>query len=307
MRLLYEDIVHEEDHYNVYACASCGHGVTSPFPPDAALSALYADMNYRDKGKRFVKPLESIVRRFRLKRFKEIGRYSRGKRLLDIGCGRGLMLKTAQQAGWEVHGTEVNDDAAYHARELLGLDVRTGELEEAGFKEGTFDVITAWHVLEHLKDPQRTLAASRALLADEGVLVIEVPNFSSLQARLSGRHWFHLDVPFHLHHFTRRSIEIALESAGFTVVKTGQFSLEFGPYGFLQSVLNIICPTRNYLYDILRKKRLRGASGYPLMDIIITALLLPILVPVSFVASAFESAVGRGTTVRVFARKAATA
>jgi SAM-dependent methyltransferase len=247
-------------------------------------------MHYRDKGKRFVTPLENIIRWFRLKRFEEIEHYSRGKKLLDIGCGRGLMLKTAQQAGWEVHGTEVNDDAAYHAREILGLNVRSGELEEAGFKKGMFDVITAWHVLEHLKDPQSTLAACRALLADEGVLVIEVPNLSSLQARLSGRHWFHLDVPFHLHHFTRHSIERVLENAGFIVVKTRQFSLEFGPYGFLQSALNIVCPTRNYLYDVLKKKRLRGSSLHPLIDITITALLLPILVPVSVTLKAQSDA-----------------
>jgi 2-polyprenyl-3-methyl-5-hydroxy-6-metoxy-1,4-benzoquinol methylase len=98
--------------------------------------------------------------------------------------------------------------------------------------------VVLWHVLEHVPDPLATLERARQILRPGGLLVIAVPNFESLQARFSGRHWFHLDVPRHYHHFGLSILKRMLREAGFTISDVSHLSLEYNPYGWIQSILN---------------------------------------------------------------------
>lgn len=135
-------------------------------------------------------------------RFWTIPPCKKGGRILDIGCGSGSYLRVVQELGWEAHGVEVDRKATNYAREKLGLDVFPGQLEEARFPDGYFDVVNMWHVLEHLPHPTRSLVEVRRILKIGGTLMIEVPSLRSPQALLFQDKWFHLDVPRHLYVFT---------------------------------------------------------------------------------------------------------
>jgi 2-polyprenyl-3-methyl-5-hydroxy-6-metoxy-1,4-benzoquinol methylase len=149
---------------------------TEPFPEGAHLLSLYSSDTYRSHEGRFIDSVELFIRRFRRSRLRKIKEYCSRGRILDIGCGRGLMLSMAKEDGWDTYGLEINDETAFHARNEYGLDVRTGSILETGFEAGTFDVITIWHVLEHVEDPVGTIRECHNLLKPGGTLAIAVPN-----------------------------------------------------------------------------------------------------------------------------------
>ncbi len=139
-------------------------------------------------------------------------------RLLDVGCGMGDFLRVASASGWEAAGTEVSKEGAQHVRESLDCTIYTyrHELAETGLEAGTFDVVTAWHVIEHLPRPVCELREMARLLRPNGLLVVEVPNldYYALPSYLEPLH-----VQLHLQHFSGRTLQLALESAGLQVLR----------------------------------------------------------------------------------------
>jgi 2-polyprenyl-3-methyl-5-hydroxy-6-metoxy-1,4-benzoquinol methylase len=291
--------------YGLHRCQDCGLVVTSPSPTRELLAKLYASTTYRAHERRFIQLIERLIRRFRNSRYKQIERLRAPGRWLDIGCGRGLVLATAREAGWETYGLEFSEDSAHHARDVLGLDVRTGDIEDAGFHEGTFDVITIWHVLEHLECPAATIRACSRLLKHGGTLALAIPNFESLQAILSGRYWFHLDIPYHLFHFSTPNIVRLLEQTGFRVERVKHFSFEQNPFGCLQSMLNATGIRNNLLYDILKTGDLRTRlrSGRAIAEIAVVLVLLPVAVPISVTMAVLEALMRRGGTIEIRASR----
>ncbi|MCO6450100.1 MAG: class I SAM-dependent methyltransferase [Caldilineales bacterium] len=137
-------------------------------------------------------------------------------RLLDVGCGSGAYGASMMRLGWQVDGIEPDAGAAELARQA-GLRVQTGDILDIDLPESTYDVITFWHVLEHIDDPVAALQHVRSALRPGGLLIVESPNWNSATALLAGRYWFHLDAPRHRVHFTPRSLRRALAAAGFGV------------------------------------------------------------------------------------------
>jgi 2-polyprenyl-3-methyl-5-hydroxy-6-metoxy-1,4-benzoquinol methylase len=140
-------------------------------------------------------------------------------RLLDIGCGNGSYLALVKELGWSGYGIEPNIAAARHASKPLGLEVRRGNFETISYPEKHFDVITMWHSLEHFSNPQKIMAKVRKLLKDDGMLMIGIPNFSSLDRKLFKESWNGLEIPLHAWHFTPNSIQYLLKESGFEVIK----------------------------------------------------------------------------------------
>jgi 2-polyprenyl-3-methyl-5-hydroxy-6-metoxy-1,4-benzoquinol methylase len=142
-------------------------------------------------------------------------------RALDIGCGNGSHLLALHTLGWDVTGFDLRDKTDPAVREA-GIPVLTGCMDALRPYRGTFDVVSMWHVLEHLHDPAAWLTQVRELLSPDGTLVVEVPNSGSAAARLLGARWHQWDLPRHLSHFTPHTLARMFAKAG---LRTQRLSL----------------------------------------------------------------------------------
>ncbi|MBI1734611.1 MAG: class I SAM-dependent methyltransferase [Candidatus Rokubacteria bacterium] len=138
-------------------------------------------------------------------------------RLLDVGCASGRFLRQMVAVGWDCAGIEADAEAAAKAKTVTPRVV-VGDPCHAAFPEGSFDVITSFHVLEHLPRPREALARMLGWLAPGGVMIVEVPNVAGAGALVFGRYWSGLDPPRHLVHFTPRTMRAMVERAGGRVV-----------------------------------------------------------------------------------------
>jgi SAM-dependent methyltransferase len=127
---------------------------------------------------------------------------------------------------WRVKGLEADPQAAAYARERLGLDVLCARLPDNPFGERVFDVITGWHVVEHLHDPLGGLRALRAMLRPGGSLVLALPNPASLDARFYRSAWVAYDAPRHIYHYAPQSVRQLLGEVGFKLVHQRQMPLD---------------------------------------------------------------------------------
>src|SRR5947207_8390695 len=134
-------------------------------------------------------------------------------RYLDVGCGSGAWLGLARALGWRVAGIEVNAAAAQKARRFTD-EIHVGDVLEAPFATARFDVVTAFHVLEHVVDPVAVVRRMLDWLAPGGLLIVKVPNAGGLGAALFGRAWSGLELPRHLSHFTPETLERTVRKAG---------------------------------------------------------------------------------------------
>ena len=138
-------------------------------------------------------------------------------RLLDVGCATGRFLHQMKVVGWRVAGIEIDPVAAAKAKAVTP-DVFVGDPVDAPFATGAFDVVTSFHVVEHLPRPLPALARMIGWLAPGGLLIVEVPNAGGAGGRLFGRYWIGLDFPRHLVHFTPATMRAMVERAGGRVV-----------------------------------------------------------------------------------------
>jgi SAM-dependent methyltransferase len=288
------------ESFEIAVCSTCGRGRTEPAPAD--LLRYYPTGYYGFGGIRFNPLVESVISTSRQARVAAILRsHPEPGSVLDVGCGRGLMLADLARRGWRAVGVEMSDAASRHAREVLGLDVRVGDLADCRFEAGAFDVVCFFHVLEHLRDPGEALAEARRVIKPGGRLLIEVPNFGSFQSYLAGGRGFHVDAPRHLFHFTQASLLAALERASFEPAGVTTHSFEFGYFGMLQSLLNLVTRRQNVLYEMLKNRTARPPGSAGADSATTLALLLP-LAAVTLPLEAIAALAGRGAVLRVVAR-----
>jgi 2-polyprenyl-3-methyl-5-hydroxy-6-metoxy-1,4-benzoquinol methylase len=145
--------------------------------------------------------------------------YKPGGRLLEVGCGNGEYLKRMKDLGWDVQGVEPDMEAARIARELHGVPVISGKLEEADIPDKSLDAIIMQHVLEHVPNPLTLLRQCFNLLKPGGQLIILTPNLESLGHRLFQESWVHLDPPRHFFLFSPISLEASAKRAGFNIIR----------------------------------------------------------------------------------------
>jgi len=161
-----------------------------------------------------------------------------GGRILDVGCGAGLFLLALDGRRWERTGVEPIHAAiaAVRTAGFADIDWSEGDLFDLNAPERSFDCITFWSVVEHLSQPRRTLTEAARLLRPGGKIFVSVPNFASLQSTVFGRHWYHLDLPRHLHHFTVDSLNRLSRQAGLQPVR--RFARLEVLHGMKQSLLS---------------------------------------------------------------------
>jgi len=196
-------------------CSECGLVFTNPLPDDADLREFYA-LRYRRVYKRSAEPLRRHAYRESgraLQRFEHIRAYVQpGAKTLDVGCGAGFFPFVMRYAGADAWGLEPNEAYAGWGQRMLDLHIQPGFVQDLEPQGGSFDVITMFHVLEHLSDPGAALSRLHACLANDGVLVVEVPNIESTFH--APEHSFHAA---HLYNFNASTLCALARRHGFDV------------------------------------------------------------------------------------------
>ena len=211
----------EINNYRLVKCKQCGLVYLNPRPSQQQINEEYEVEYHTERLLRGeLKAEEEIEEEINkntgrveeiIKEFGNIGK------LLDVGCGAGFFIACLRKYGWDVTGTDISKWASKFAREKLGLNVFTGTVEETQFNE-QFDVITMYHILEHLPHPVQSLKRVSEIITD-GVLVIKGPNLASFDRMWHEKNWRGYDLPYHLYHFTPKTYQMILEKAGFFVQK----------------------------------------------------------------------------------------
>jgi len=157
-------------------------------------------------------------------------------RVLDVGCGSGVLLARMQALGWQVEGVELDPHGVKAAR-ALGVSVRQGTLEEQGFPQNHFDAVHSAHVIEHVYDPVGLLRECHRILKPGGTLIILTPNLESSGHRVFGSAWLNLDPPRHLVLFSQATLRQAAEQAGFTPQRLDSTARSAWVYGALSDCI----------------------------------------------------------------------
>ena len=206
--------------FSLLDCPACGLRKTVPQPAPSDIGKYYASTDYvshSDTRTGAVNRLYHYARQFMLGRkaaWVARAAHRTSGRLLDVGAGTGYFAAHMRDRGWTVTALEPDEGARKLALERANLAIRPTE-DLFALEYGSFDVITLWHVLEHVHDPAGYLRQFRHLLAPDGLLLIAVPNPESRDARQYGPDWAAWDVPRHLWHFSPEAIRRLFSSTGF--------------------------------------------------------------------------------------------
>ena len=215
--------------FTISQCETCGFLFTQDAPTPASIGQYYESENYQPHRNRtglmpFVYRLVRSVM-FRWKR-SLIKRYHiNSGTILDVGAGSGHFLAYMHRKGWKTMGCEQSHFAREFARERYHL-LLDGEVMKCDYSSKHFDVITAWHAIEHIHDLHGLWKCFGRWSKTDGLLVIAVPNCDSLDARQYGNHWAAWDVPRHLWHFNANTMVKLGHQHGFRLINIHSMQLD---------------------------------------------------------------------------------
>lgn len=305
-----QDFDGTSSYYSIYKCSNCGFGFVFPYPSPTIINSFYDQGYYGNKNKKFVFLFEQLTilgNKLRARKIKSIYLKKNDKsshrknRILDIGCGRGTLLKILSQIGFECYGLE--REKFICEKDIIEFKFIRQDLLNSKFVNGYFNCIIMWHVLEHMDhDPNRIIDELNRILSSNGLLIISVPNFSSLQSLLFGKNWFHLDLPRHKYHFSKKSIKLLLKNRGFEIIKLTTFSFEQSLFGFIQSLLNKILffTSDNQLYQLLKNN---NKSFAQMNELFVYSLIALIIFPIAFIEYLFSGICQKGAVLTCYAKK----
>jgi SAM-dependent methyltransferase len=283
--------VHSDNGYDLVRCAACRTLFTDARkapPPDE----LYPAFSQSADG--VAAASNKAAGGFLRKRVSVAQSVSPTGRSLDFGAGNGAFARAMQAAGFESVGLEPFSLGT--PTKLPGLTLLRAPLADAAPSLGQFDVITMWHVFEHLDNPVEVLRQLAGHLTPTGALVISVPNEGSWQRRVFRRSWFHLDPPRHLIHFDLQTLVEVLGRADLQVTANHPFLPEYGTSGWVQSVLNRVLPHRNFLYEVVKDRgalaNMPRASflGHLAVSLVIGAPIFVLAWPIEWLAARSNAA-----------------
>lgn len=298
--------------FDVVRCRQCGFVFTNPRPTEATIGCFYPDTaqyyqpktNRAKSGNWSNKPWKRVLQQSVLTsrfgyplrqaspllaalstlvwckrlRLAHLPQFVPGGRLLDIGCSWGGYLWRMQELGWDVHGIELNTEAARFAREDLGMtNIRTGSFADLDYPDGSFDVVHMSMVLEHLYNPGDALLRVNRLLRVGGQFILSVPDISGFEARIFKDKCYTLQVPQHLSHFSPETLTRFLQKTGFVLEEIIHQRVK---RDFTQSA------------EYLENKALARLLNFPLVRGVVLGPLTGVL-----------AALGKTSRMSVFARK----
>ena len=280
--------------YEIHRCRDCGLERTWPVPSLAELKMLYeAQYNFGgETGTRYTRLRERFLRSF-LYRFwiridGDISFHARGGlgRILDVGCNEGRGLRIYARNGFQAEGLELNELAAIQARNA-GFTVHTCLLEDHAPAD-QYDVVVLSNVLEHSLDPREMLQNVHRILASDGRVWISCPNGRSWLRKVFGRSWINWHVPFHISHFSPRTLRAMLRDTGYECVEISQITPS------LWAAQSFIA------YCFAREGRKTWQLRNPLLTVLLMLLTRLVLFPVLW----FGNRIGRGDCILAVAVKA---
>ncbi len=232
------DYTVSRETFSIFIDKESGLLVTTPRPEDKDLGSYYESEGYishSNSKKSFLDKVYQIVRNHTIKqKVKLINSFNEtDKTILDIGTGTGDFLAACKNSGWEVTGVEPNTDARavaisklqssrykiYKSVDDLKLETDPDSYRDRDPKLGTYDIITMWHVLEHVPNLAEYVSNLKQLLKPNGTLIIAVPNYKSFDAIYYKEYWAAFDVPRHLWHFSKTAIQKLFQQENMKVVK----------------------------------------------------------------------------------------
>ncbi len=271
-------------------CSGCGVATTSPWPGDEQLAAAYAPW-YRPEGGRFSGAGDAVLRRTRSALAGRLHRVLPPGPVLDVGAGDGTLVEAFRRHGREADGVDPYAPPG-------SPHVRAAEFEEM---TGAWSAVIFWHSLEHLRRPVRALRHVAALVVPGGVLVVAVPNATSLQARLFGDRWLALDLPRHLVHISPQALLARVGALGFRVERVSYLRGGQVLFGWLHGFAGLL-PGHPDLYDAIRRGQARQAPQGPLFRLYALAAGLAAL-PLALAGTLLEVATRTGGTIYIEARR----
>lgn len=228
IRFSCEDHTTTHEEFQLSECQDCTFIFTNPQPDESSIGKYYESPEYishSESNKSLFDKVYTYLREAALKWKRGIITSNQpiGRKLLDVGCGTGNFLQHMKMHGWETTGVEPSESAASKARAKKVGSIFQSIDQIANQK---YDVITLWHVLEHLHEPKKKLESLKGLLEENGTIIIAVPNRESFDAKYYKNYWAAYDVPRHLWHFSQENMKSILNETGFSLTATHPMKLD---------------------------------------------------------------------------------
>lgn len=212
-----KDYTATQETFTITKCQQCQFAITSPRPSDDKLGKYYLSEDYishSNQAKSLIDSLYLAARNYTLawKRKLILTHSTRAtNKLLDYGCGTGAFVQTTTKDNWQSFGVEPSSEARQEATRITNVPIYTS-LEEASTH--SFDVVTLWHVLEHVPNLDQILQKLKSMLSNNGTMFIAVPNHLSWDGNHYKEYWAGYDVPRHLWHFSDQTMKLLVEKNG---------------------------------------------------------------------------------------------
>ncbi len=228
------DVDFPQKKWRIVKCTKCGLVRTDPYPTNSLYfqrnlydffhcpKKIDVDRKKNNLSSRIQDHFQQKLARSHQKIYPErlelLKRYTVHRDIFEVGFGDGKFLALLRDKGWMVSGLELSKNAYLKAKEKYQLDLDWGTIEEKKYRKESFNLVTMHMVLEHVHKPVHLLKSLHRLLKKRGILIIQVPNFASLQSKIFRDKWYPLRLPHHIYHYTPRTLERLLMKASFQVI-----------------------------------------------------------------------------------------
>ncbi len=224
-----KDYFLSKEDFTLVRCSHCGFIFVNPRPDKSQIGPYYkaeAYISHSDTKKGLIAKMYQYVRNLNIRnKYKLINKYKKYGKILDIGCGTGDVLAYFSGKGWQVEGVEPDADARKVAINKNHITPHE-ESDLRNLPDASFDVITMWHVMEHVHNLEERMETIRRLIKPDGVFIFSVPMNDSFDAVHYGKFWAAWDVPRHLYHFTSETAKLLAENHRFKMMQTAPMKFD---------------------------------------------------------------------------------